>query len=303
MHMHQTMRQEKKSQTIVFADVSGSTRLFDQLGDVRARQIISRTLSILSNVVVAQSGRVVKNIGDEIMCVFPRLDDCMLAVTKMQSRINSDASLRSQNIQIKIGFHSGDVLEEDGDVFGDAVNVAARLVSQARAGQIMTSRSTIADMPSFFANARSLGLVKVKGKREAIEIFEVLWERDLSKITANVNPLRRVAGSGRLILHYQGEQYEVDEFNAPLTLGRDADNDLVIDNGLTSRKHASIDCRQGKFFLLDKSTNGLYLQIENRENFFIHRDELLLHGWGLISLGREITDNTTDCIQFRFLAG
>ena len=288
---------------IVFADVSGSTRLFEVYGDVRARQIVSRTLDLLMDIVRRQQGKVIKTIGDEVMCTFESLSNCVLAVSKMQTAVQRDEQLQQEKIAIKIGLHFGEVLAEKKDIFGDAVNVAARMVSLAKPNQIITSRATIQQLPSFFMNARPLGSVKVRGKQEKIQIFEVIWQEDLSRITAAVNPLQDKLGASKLVLHYENQEVVLDEYSCPFTLGRHQDNDLVVDTDFASRKHASIEFRNDKFILIDKSTNGLFVRIENQQNFFIHRDEILLHGWGSICLGQEPTDNPAQSIQYRFFVG
>ncbi len=82
------------------------------------------------------------------------------------------------------------------------------------------------------------------------------------------------------------------------TLGRGERNSLVVDRELVSRIHASIEFRQGKFILVDRSTNGTYLLLENGARFFVHREEFTLHGRGSICLGQAVSKHNPDLIDY-----
>src|SRR5690606_6059905 len=118
--------------TILFADVSGSTRLFEQRGDVEARRLIANVLDALTEVASRHGGKVIKTIGDEIMCTFPGAMQGVLAACDMQRRLAHDPEFVKDNLAIRVGLHHGDALVEDGDVYGDAVNTAARMASLAK---------------------------------------------------------------------------------------------------------------------------------------------------------------------------
>ena len=125
-----------RPQTILFADVSGSTRLFEVKGDVEARRLIARVLDALSAICRENGGRVIKTIGDEIMCTFPGALNGVLAACDMQRRMGRDPEFVRDSLAVRIGLHHGDALEEqDGDVYGDAVNTAARMASLAKREQ------------------------------------------------------------------------------------------------------------------------------------------------------------------------
>ncbi|MCB1576734.1 MAG: adenylate/guanylate cyclase domain-containing protein, partial [Xanthomonadales bacterium] len=128
--------------TILFADVSGSTKLFETRGNVAARDIIAAVLDALIEVANRHGGKLIKTIGDEIMCTFPGAVQGLLASTDMQRRMKSDAAFVQDNIGIRIGLHHGEALVEESDVFGDAVNVAARMAAIAKRDQIVATAST-----------------------------------------------------------------------------------------------------------------------------------------------------------------
>jgi len=94
---------------ILFADVVGSTQLYEQQGDVKARQMVGRCLDIMREATEVSRGTVIKTMGDEVMSTFPTADDAMNAAKRMQERISGDAELDHPNghVAIRIGCHFG----------------------------------------------------------------------------------------------------------------------------------------------------------------------------------------------------
>ncbi len=289
--------------TVLFADICGSTRLFEKYGDVRARQIETRVLDALTAKTSAHGGEVVKTIGDEIMSRFADAESAVRAACAMHQSLKDDPELAQLNIAIKIGLHHGPVLVEKNDVFGDAVNVAARMVSLSKADQIITNRETVGHLPDEVARmTRSLGQSQVRGKREEIEICEVIWH-DTTSLTQmatgeHQEELRNLFFA-RLVLEYRGKKQELAPSAQAFTMGRGERSSLVVDRELVSRSHADIEFRQGKFILVDHSTNGTYLLLENGARFFVRREEFTLHDRGIICLGQAVADNNPDLIYYQ----
>lgn len=289
--------------TVLFADICGSTRLFEEYGDWQARQIESRILETLKARTVEFDGSVIKTIGDEIMCRFADAARAFAAACEMHRAIKDDLSLLEFDIAVKIGLQHGPVLVEADDLFGDAVNVAARMVSLAKADQIITTRETARRLPEDLQQmTRSLGRSRVRGKLDELEIVEVIWQEPGS-VTQVVSleqhdELRRQLFA-RLLLEYQGKSHQVLPGAQPFTIGRGERNDLVVDQDLVSRTHADIEFRQGKFILVDGSTNGTYLLLDNGARFFVQREEFTLHDQGVICLGQAVAEGDLHLIRFR----
>ncbi|SVE29524.1 uncharacterized protein METZ01_LOCUS482378, partial [marine metagenome] len=170
------MTPKTKNIGIMFADVVGSTQLFEVLGDDMARTTIAETLELLTNVTNSHNGTVIKTIGDEVMCTFPEADDSANAATEMHETLEDANDMREEGpkIKVRIGMHFGPALLEGGDVFGDAVNVAARMAAQAKGGQIITTKTTIDLLdPVTQATSRFVDRAPIKGKKEDIEIYEI----------------------------------------------------------------------------------------------------------------------------------
>ncbi len=293
--------------TVLFADICGSTRLFERYGDVRARQIETRVLDALTAKTGVHGGEVIKTIGDEIMSRFVDAESAVRAACEMHQALKDDPELAQLNIAIKIGLHHGPVLVEKNDVFGDAVNVAARMVSLSKADQIITNRETVGYLPPEVERmTRSLGQSQVRGKQEEIEICEVIWH-DSTSLTQmatgqHQEELRNLLFS-RLMLEYRGQKQELAPSAQAFTMGRGERSSLVVDRELVSRSHADIEFRQGKFILVDHSTNGTYLLLENGARYFVRREEFTLHDRGIICLGQAVADNNPDLIHYQCAHG
>lgn len=294
-----------KWHTILFVDVCGSTKLYESLGNTRAQSIIAKTLALLSQAAVRHEGTVVKSIGDEVMCTFPMGHHAVAASLAMNASLR-DAIARGEishpTLAVRTGFHSGPVIADGADVFGDAVNVAARVTSYAKPGQILASRQTVQQLPrQMQSQVRFIGNAHVKGKRESLELFEVIWEEEnLTRMqqveTTNLSTVRLTAMFGDLSM-------EVNEQRPVIVMGRGEENDIVVVDPLASRLHARIEFRRGRFMLIDQSLNGTFVNLPDRKEFMLRRDELQLSGTGLLALGKSTQVLRDHCIAFTVHSG
>jgi class 3 adenylate cyclase len=233
---------------ILFADVVGSTQLYEQLGDAKARQMVGRCLDIMREATEANHGTVIKTMGDEVMSTFPSADEAMNAARRMQERIAADADLAHGNghVAIRIGCHYGPVVQEHRDIFGSAVHTANRMTSQAKAKQIITTLSTVERLsPEWQAVARQIDIATVRGKADEVVLFEVLWQpEEATSMLPTVGHGRKTgARPKRLSLRYQGREVTVGDGRKSATLGRAEENDVVVKGNLISRVHARIEAR------------------------------------------------------------
>lgn len=294
-----------RPQTILFADVSGSTRLFETRGDVEARRLIALVLDALSEVCRQHGGRVIKTIGDEVMCTFPKAINGVLAACDMQRRMAHDINFVRESLAVRIGLHHGDALEEgDGDVYGDAVNTAARMASLAKREQVVTTAATYDGLSGKVPEARSLGKARVSGKLLPIAIVDLVWQEDTSGMTLVQSSTRAGAGiddaaaPGVLRLRHRGEVVELRPDSEPFLMGREPGNHLVVEADWVSRTHAMVEYKRGHFMITDRSTNGTYVRVGEDDELKLHRDELHLRKSGTISLGQSFGVNTGDIIHF-----
>ena len=288
---------------ILFADVVGSTQLYEQLGDVKARQMVGRCLDIMREATEANRGSVIKTMGDEVMSTFPTADDAMNAAKRMQEAISGDDDLAHENghVAIRIGCHFGPVVQEHRDIFGSAVHTANRMTSQAKAKQIITTLSTVERLsPEWQSMARQIDIATVRGKADEVVLFEVLWQpEEATSMLPTVGMGRKKNDRPkRLSLRYQGREVTLGEGRKSATLGRAEDNDVVVKGNLISRLHARVEASRDKFTLIDESTNGTFVQTNSGEEIFVRRDSTQLTGEGVIGLGRVAQPGTALAVHY-----
>lgn len=288
---------------ILFADVSGSTKLFETLGDATARIKVSECLETLTDVTKTHHGTVIKTIGDEIMCTFPTADDAADAACEMHEALLEDITEGTGGeatvIKIRVGMHYGPAIMEGGDVFGDAVNVAARMAAQAKGGQIITTQSTVDLLkPTLRASTRFVDRAPIKGKKEEIEIYEIIWqEEDVTRMATGLL-VEEQKPQVQLKVRYNDKEVVLNKERSILVMGRSTTCDLPINEKLASRQHVRIEMRRDKFFIIDQSTNGTHVLIDGADEAFLRREEMPLHGNGKISLGRGFSENPTEVVSF-----
>jgi adenylate cyclase len=286
---------------ILFADISGSTALYDKLGDVQALKLVSSCLDILIGELASYQGTLIKTIGDEIMCSFSSAESALNAACAMQRAIEQQRPGGEHPIYIRIGFHYGDVISIDNDLFGDAVNIAARVTSITRARQILTTQAVFDTLPAALHDKlRRISRAEFRGKEEILDIFQVNWEVESTLSTRIGLSIFRKPAEARheLLLRYQQQLLTVGEQQKSIVLGRDETSNLIIQNNFTSRQHASIDFNFGKFIVTDHSANGTYIRFSDQQIIHLTHQEIMLHGSGSISLGQPFSENPQDIIEY-----
>jgi adenylate cyclase len=288
----------ERQATVLFADVSGSTRLYETAGDTAALAAITQCLAAMRQATEAAGGRVVKTIGDEVMAIFPGPDAAVAAAAEMQAKTEALPEVAGTRIGLRIGFHYGPVLQQDNDVFGDTVNLAARLVSQAQKSEIITTSETASQLaPVFRSMVRHLHAITVKGKSEEVELAEIIWRSDVNATTFVRNRVKSKAAGGTLRLKYHIREVVRRRDGDAVVIGRDAGCGLVIDDDMASRQHCTVERRGDKYVLKDHSTNGTYVTLEGDTELFLQREELTLRKHGWIAFGQPRA-GTTEVVEF-----
>jgi adenylate cyclase len=295
------MPQHVEKLAVMFADICGSTALYEELGDDLARQLISGCLATINKSISSHQGTLIKTIGDEAMCTFPSAEIALNAACVMQQAIRNEQPASGKPLHIRVGFHYGDTILESGDVFGDTVNIAARVASITRAGQIMTTQTTVEALPpALKEKTRHVMRTDLKGKLEQFDIYLVVWEQDDMMSTRIIAPTFRSAPNinDELTLSFHERSYTVNKGHRSIMMGRGDTCDIVVPNNLASRQHVRIEWRSGKLVIIDQSSNGTYLRFSDGKVVQITREEMILHGKGSISLGHSFADNPTELVEF-----
>lgn len=288
---------------IMFADVAGSTKMYDTLGDTEAEKQISWCIQTMSDITNNYDGHVIKTIGDEIMASFDSADDAIEAAIEMQSSISGDTS---NALAIRIGLQYGYAIKRNYDLYGDAVNVAARMAGIAKALQIITTEYLFNQLSADLADkARLFDRTSVKGKDTELYIYQINWE-EKSRVTriATSHDMNKVSVLTQAIaLKIMGKEklLFIEDFGSAVSIGRDGSCSITLDAQYASRTHVTLDLRRGKFILTDQSTNGTYVQFNGQEELFIRREEITLLGEGTICLGESASNGSPTTIRFSIL--
>lgn len=274
--------------TVLFADVTGSTKLYEQAGDRAAADGIHTCLTALRCATEASGGRVVKSIGDEIMALFPTADRAAEAATRMQLAAGNLPPIAGQTISLRIAFHAGPVVQRGADVFGDTVNLASRLVAQASKGQVLTSAQTVKKLaPALRNSTRRLYDITVKGKAADVSLCELLWSTSADVTDFPLADTAKSPRRPRLRLKLGDREVIRRRLIESITIGRDPDSNFVVEEATASRHHCVIERRQHNFVVRDHSANGTYVTFAHgAAEVVLRREEVILQGRGWLTFGQ-----------------
>lgn len=289
---------------LLYADISGSTRMYEQYGDRVARTATGHCLDLASQVVRRFDGEPFKTVGDAVLCVF---EDAALALDAAREVQNAVAEadrageFQATPMRLKVVIHSGSgVIDADREeIFGEAHLSADYLLHVAKASQILATSQLLSIAPRYsHGDLRSLGEVRVPGREGSLNVHELVWDTEgLTQVSAPTvarTEFRRVS----LEVHYSGRLHVIDEQHPLLTLGRVAGNDVVVPSHFVSRRHAEIVCRNGTFVLRDVSANGTFVEGPNGQHIMLRRNEHMLDGRGTFCLGGTPADNPRGLVEF-----
>lgn len=299
--------------TVLFADLRGSTSLYEQLGNAEATSVVTHTVNALSRAVPAHDGQVIKTLGDGLMAVFKRPIDALQAADQMHdvldrlvtrgSEHGASSGLRALRLQVALAH--GEVVEMGGDCYGDAVNVAARLLDHAGDNETLITGDAFRDLPDDTRSRfRSLDRMQLRGRVEPVQVHL------LSGNGRRGDPAATQFGDVTPSAEPEGIRIVWMDLNRifsgphlPVVLGRSPQAAFCIDDSRVSRLHARIDWHGGTFQLTDLSYNGTYLRFGGEDEVLtLRRSTCTLHGSGLIGLGGPPGDSFLPTLQFEVLS-
>ncbi|MEO8040485.1 MAG: adenylate/guanylate cyclase domain-containing protein [Betaproteobacteria bacterium] len=285
--MNGSAAERTEALAVLFADIAGSTRLYEALGDTEALRRVQACIAALRTVTARFDGTVIKTIGDEVLCVFVDAATALRAAAEMQNAVRALPTKDGIRAAVRVGFHAGPVLLRDGDVFGDTVNVAARIAGLAKAHQILTSDTSCETLPGYLRmSVRTLGDMALKGRHAEVGLCEVIWDLGQDMTLVEGVELRAAAAARELALECGGQHWRLTR--GVLAIGRDRSSDIVVSSPRASRQHARIEARAGRFVLVDLSTNGTFVRPAGGDMVLLKREEHVLAGDGHIAFGDEV---------------
>lgn len=293
---------EKAHRAIVFADIAGSSRLYLGLGDEKASAVVATCIATMSRAVQDAGGSVVRIIGDEVLALFPTTDAAVNSAVEMQNAIVGLPPVLGRRLGIRVGIHVGEVLRIGSELYGDAVNVAARMASQAKSSEILLTAATALEIRGAAqAMCRPLGWVEIKGQNEPFEIAEIVWraeEATMMSTRTNRVSQRRADTPAPMAFRNAGPPMPLDEQRPNISFGRETQNDMVVMGPKVSRQHCFVELRRGRVVLVDQSANGTFIVPDGGQPTHLHRDTLVLTGTGYLGLGEAPSDNPAVVIRY-----
>ncbi|MBG6077941.1 adenylate/guanylate cyclase domain-containing protein [Polaromonas sp. CG_9.11] len=296
--------------TVVFADLTGSTGVFEKLGNVKAVQVITSLTQWIGQVCENHGGHVVKYLGDGVLILFKESQDAIVSASELQ-KIHYDRIRHSPlplKMRLQVGMARGDVVEQDGDCYGDAVNVASRLSDLSGSEQILVSESVIRQLPDSFAvRSRCLGPMIIRGRTETCTVHRVEWQDEmLSEVftmPARLMPTSFDEPNNRpacIELSWIDLKVKFTAAELPVYLGRDIEAQFTIQDPRVSRRHAVIEWRTGKFYLKDISSYGTWVRFSDGESTIpLRRQDCVLLLDGEMALGASFEDFSVPTVAFR----
>ena len=301
--------------TILFADLRGSTSLYETLGTTDASAVVTQSVALLARVVGSCGGQVIKTLGDGLLAMFLEREAAVDAADEMHDSMEriggpgttefARAARNAPTMKLQVAIAVGDVVELEGDVFGDAVNVAARLLDHAGDNETLVTHAVLdgldAEERSRF---RSLDRIQLRGRVEPVHVHLLEAKRRFGDTAATaygeLAPVSHEPEAIRLVWSQTNRVYAGTSL--PVLLGRSPQATYCIDDTRVSRLHARIDWHGGTFQLTDLSFNGTYVRFDNDpEVISLRRGGCTLHGSGVIGLGASLAEAECPTVRFEVL--
>jgi len=300
-------------QSVIFADLTGSTSAFEALGNERATQVVTRLTQLMGETCESHHGRVVKTLGDGVLALFERERDAVDAMVELQRTHRARIAQWPPHLrmQIKVGMANGEIVQVAGDCFGEPVNLAARLCDLAAPGEIWATQAlgdAVGRSPG--VRVRPLGPIPIRGLADARELCQIDWDSedstDLLTLPASLGdvlpPAEPVPGRIELSWLDVSAVYQADQL--PIHLGRQSDAEFGVNDPRVSRRHARIDWVDGHFVLTDLSSYGTWVRFPGGQaDLALRRSACVLLERGEIALGAPFSDFTVPTVRFSLSEG
>lgn len=297
--------------TVLFADLRGSTGLFERLGNAEATSVITHTVNALGASVAQRGGQVVKTLGDGLMAVFEMPAPAVAAAALMHDALENlvqrgsahGASAGLRGLRLQVALARGEIVEMGGDCFGDAVNVAARLLDHAGDNETLITEEVHAGLArADQARFRSLDWMHLRGRAEPVHVHLLGGKRpagDIAAATAFGAALMPTAEPEGMRLSWRNTSRLVSSDRLPVIISRSPQSAFCVDDARVSRQHARLDWQGGVFSLTDLSINGTFVRFAHADEVIsLKRGTCTLHGSGVIGLGAPPSDPKSAAVKF-----
>ncbi|MDG4896701.1 adenylate/guanylate cyclase domain-containing protein [Mesorhizobium sp. WSM4976] len=296
------MDQERLLAAVLLADVVGSVPLYERIGDDAALRQVSDCLDAIRAIVAQHGGDFIYSKGDDVLSLFESSEAALRAVCQISHQLSKEPLIA------RIGLHFGAVIRARGAVFGDVVNVTARLSATANPGEVLISQSFFEALSARSRSTlRLLDKMAFKGKQELFDVYTLRSDDGV--------PSTHVASRGtfvdrrsapppqiNLVIRYE-DQLRSCGNNELVTIGRSPECDIVVQRPWVSRHHATFNISNGKARLVERSSSGTFVSMgPGQEEVFVRREDILLFGSGVISPGRRSSLGDAQILHYEIIS-
>lgn len=299
------MENDNQKVVVLFANISESTKLYERMDNDTATHMIKECLSLMQKITETQMGDVLNITGDKANCIFWDATSAVLAAKGMHEAIEgylNDGTQADVNINLHIGIHTGPVQKEGNEIFGDTVNILAKVTQIAKPREIMITEPVFDELEDMLkSSARHTKILKFKDNSPPLKLYEYIWEDYETTIAVNRTTfsMMETVENVCLELTYQNQKYKITNQAPQLKLGRQRQNDIVIRSESISRFHAFIELRNNRFILSDQSTNGTFVYPKDGHPYSVKQAEAFLEGSGSLCLGEDNCLDSPARIHYR----
>lgn len=292
------MNESGRECAVLLADITGSTPLYESLGDSEAARRVGRCVDWMRETVEDGGGVFIAAKGDDVLATFEAADRALAVVETIM------AHMPMGGLSVHAGLHFGPVVATRGDVFGDTVNLTARLAGAANPGEVLISRDFALRLPRTLAETlRPLNAMTFKGKSAPVEIFSLNDDTQyLGAGQIGAGPAPAADGRVLVVLGFGDARHTIED-GASVSLGRAPDNDLIVEKPWVSRRHATIAVTGGRVQLTDRSSYGSFLVMEGAVELVARRETVVITGAGRLSPGTSVAHPDAAVIQFEISVG
>lgn len=265
---------------VLIADISGSTTLYERLPDHEALSQISGILARMRSITEENHGHCVKSQGDNTLSFFGEAEHAFAAARAM---IETDWNF---GLSVHAGLFRGEMLSHEADIYGDAVNTAARLASLAKPREILLGETSYERLPEKTqALCVSMGALKLKGKTAPLKVYSFAIS-DMATQTVLFGEQTTDLGPRTLFVELtcDGASWTLSDGDA-VTVGRSADCKAVLDHPWVSRQHGNFELRAAQLEYTDHSSTGSTVITTEGREYSLHRRSMPLTGEGVVLIG------------------
>jgi hypothetical protein len=289
-------------QTVVLIRLGTPDRPGSPAGELSQTQLDEQLAFVEAALLDCGICRGTRTSNNELIGLFPTADSAFeVACGLQQACTERGHGSALASVRILLDRQAGDELDEDATLFrvADTGTQARQLMQQVPPGQIFATKTITGRLTEISRARFRLYEQDTKGAETGRELYQVICnEETITRIAIPTLNQARTSTTCNLCLRWRDNTMTLVPESPSLAIGRGDQADIQIDSDLASRIHARLGFQQTNFILADQSTNGTFVQIDDGDEVYLHHEQIVLRGSGVISLGRRIRGGRGKLIYF-----